>query len=192
MDATRITIGTPSRTREVAAIAVLAAGALVVAGMTLAGAPGYQTLLGLGVTATIAWLVDGTSRRYVGPALLGLATGGGITASQAAGLDTYEHPVVYPAIGVAILALTFLNADTIRPAGAFLVYTGLAAIVGNFIVSYDVGWAMVGILAAWAAFEAVRIGRSRPADGGRLAPAVPRGTPAATGRARGEAELVRG
>ncbi len=81
------TIGEPDKRRQVGAAALLAGGAVACAVTTLAAWPLYQTLFLLGAVATLAWLVDGSSQRFMGPGLAALAVGGGITAYQALGMD---------------------------------------------------------------------------------------------------------
>ncbi len=157
------TIGDTNRQRQVAAAAILAVGALGCALTTLAGWPLYQTLIVLGAAATVAWLVDGSSQRFMGPGLAALAVGGGITAYNALGMDGVpgEHGVVYPALGAALLLASLFNPLAIRGAGTFLVIVGVVALVDT---PWPSGWTLVGILAVWSALELARISRSQ--DGG--------------------------
>lgn len=69
------TIGTPSREREIAAPLVLLGGALALAVLAAVQTPFYRSLLVLGAVVVAAWLVDGTSRRYMAPGLMALAAG---------------------------------------------------------------------------------------------------------------------
>ncbi len=160
------TIGDTNKQRQVAAAAVLAVGALTCAVTTVAGWPLYQTLIVLGGAATLAWLVDGTSQRFMGPGLAALAVGGGITAYKALGMDGVpgEHGVVYPALGATLLLASLFNPLAIRGAGTFLLIVGVIASVDT---PWSPGWTLVGILALWSALELARIARSQ--DGGHEA-----------------------
>ncbi|MBW3626587.1 MAG: hypothetical protein KY412_03145 [Actinobacteria bacterium] len=172
------TIGATNRQRQLGAAAVLALGALACVGTTLAGWPLYQTLILLGGAATLAWLADGSSQRFMGPGLAALAVGGGITAYKAFDMDAMagEHGIVYPALGAALLLASLFNPLAIRGAGTFLLIVGVVALVDT---PWSPGWTLAGILAAWSALEFVRISKSQdgqeefepePADGRRVDP----------------------
>ncbi len=152
------TIGDTNRQRQFAAAAVLALGALACVGTTLAGWPLYQTLIVLGGAATLAWLVDGSSQRFMGPGLAALAVGGGITAYQTLDMEamTGEHGVVYPALGAALLLASLFNPLAIRGAGTFLLIVGVIALVDT---PWSPGWTLAGILAMWSALEFARISK---------------------------------
>lgn len=170
------TIGHPTREREIAGAVVLLAGALVVAGMAALGQPPYRALLALGAVAVVAWLVDGTSRRYLGPGLIAVAAGLGITLGKDFGVDPYEHTLVYGGFGVALLIAYYFNPLTIRAGAAFLIYTGVTVALSSWVFNVPLGWELAAILAVWGAFELVRLGRSkddapeRPAPERRPAP----------------------
>ncbi len=154
------TIGGTNRQRQFAAAAVLALGALACVGTTLAGWPLYQTLVVLGGAATLAWLVDGSSQRFMGPGLGALAVGGGITAYQTLDMEamTGEHGVVYPALGAALLLASLFNPLAIRGAGTFLLIVGVVALVDT---PWSPGWTLAGILAIWSALEVARISKGQ-------------------------------
>ncbi|MDQ6937022.1 MAG: hypothetical protein M3140_04820 [Actinomycetota bacterium] len=158
------TIGRPTREREVAGAAVLLAGALAVAVMAALGQPAYHDLLVLGAVAVVAWLVDGTSRRYLGPGLIAVAAGLGITIGKDFGVNPYEHSLVYGGFGVAMLIVFFFNPLAIRAGAAFLIYVGATVAVASWVFSVPLGWELAAILAVWGAFELVRLGRTK-ADG---------------------------
>jgi len=170
MEAVVRTIGRPTRGREIAAALVLLAGAAAMALLALSGVPAYRELLLLGGVATVAWLVDGSSRRYVGPGLVALASGLGLTIGQDLGVDPYEHTLVYGGFGIALLVVSHFNPLTARAAGAFLLYTAVTVALASWVVSFPLGWELAGILAVWAVYELVRIGR-----GPSAAPAPPVG-----------------
>ena len=154
------TIGDTNRQRQLAAAAVLALGALACVGTTLAGWPLYQTLIVLGGAATLAWLVDGSSQRFMGPGLAALAVGGGITAYQTLGMDAMkgEHAVVYPALGAALLLASLFNPLAIRGAGTFLLIVGVIALVDT---PWSPGFTLAGFLAMWSALEVARISKGQ-------------------------------
>ncbi|HEV2766425.1 MAG TPA: hypothetical protein VGV63_01805 [Acidimicrobiales bacterium] len=171
---TNRTIGETNRQRQLGAAAVLALGALACVGATLAGWPLYQTLIVLGGAATLAWLVDGSSQRFMGPGLAALAVGGGITAYQALGMDVGkgEHGVVYPVLGAALLLASLFNPLAIRGAGTFLLIVGVIALVDT---PWSPGWTLAGILAMWSAFEVARISKGQDTQD-EHAPASPQGS----------------
>lgn len=158
------TIGTSNKQRQMTAVALLALGAVACAATTLVGWPLYQTLLVLGSAATLAWLADGTSRRFMGPGLAAIAVGGGITAYQALDMQGVpgEHTIVYPALGAALLLASLFNPLAIRGAGTLLLIVGVVAAVDT---PWPSGWTLVGILAVWSALEVARIGQGRGTDG---------------------------
>ncbi len=158
------TIGATNRQRQVGAAAVIALGALACVAATLAGWPLYQTLILLGGAATLAWLADGSSQRFMGPGLAALAVGGGITAYNALGMEAMagEHGVVYPALGVALLLASLFNPLAIRGAGTFLVIVGVIALVDT---PWSPGWTLAGILAAWSALELARVSKTKDGEG---------------------------
>lgn len=141
--------------------------------MAALGQPPYHDLLALGVVAVVAWLVDGTSRRYVGPGLIAVAAGLGITVGKDFGVDPYEHSLVYGGFGVALLIAYCFNPLTIRAGAAFLIYTGVTVALASWVFSVPLGWELAAILAVWGAFELLRLGRnkaeapSQPASQGR-------------------------
>jgi hypothetical protein len=158
------TIGTSNKRRQMTAVALLALGAVACAATTLVGWPLYQTLLVLGGAATLAWLADGTSQRFMGPGLAAIAVGGGITAYKALDMEVSpgEHGIVYPALGAALLLASLFNPLAIRGAGTLLLIVGVVATVD---APWPSGWTLVGILAAWSALELARIGKGRGTDG---------------------------
>lgn len=158
------TIGDTNRQRQFAAAAVLALGALACGASTIAGWPLFQTLILLGGAATLAWLADGTSQRFMGPGLAALAVGGGITAYNTLDMEAMagEHGVVYPALGVALLLASLFNPLAIRGAGTFLVIVGVIALVDT---PWSPGWTLAGILAAWSALELARISKTKDGQG---------------------------
>jgi len=146
----------PPTTREYAAAGLLLAGAALLAALTLAGLPPYALLLALGGVATAAWLVDGTGR-YMGPGLLALAAGAGLTIGQELDVTPYEHTLVWGGFGLALLAMSYLNPGAVRAAGAFLLYTGLTVATVAWVVSYELGWELTAVLAVWGLFWLVRL-----------------------------------
>lgn len=156
-------IGEPDKRRQVGAAALLAGGAVACAVTTLAAWSLYQTLLVLGIAATLAWLMDGTSQRFMGPGLAAVAVGGGITAYQATGMEPMsgEHGVVYPALGAALLLASLFNPLAMRGAGTFLLIVGVVALTET---PWAPGWTLVGILAIWSALELGRIARRTDID----------------------------
>ncbi len=153
----RRTIGRPTRAREVAGALVLLVGAVVLAALTWAGIKPYGLLLALGAAAVLAWLVDGTSKRYLGPGLVALAAGLGITIGTEASIEPYEHTLVYGGFGLALLLISYVNPKVVGAAGAFLLYTGVTVAIASWVVSFTIGWELAAILAVWAAYELVRI-----------------------------------
>ncbi len=182
---TNRTIGGTNRQRQLGAAAVLALGVLACVGTTLAGWPLYQTLIVLGGAATLAWLVDGSSQRFMGPGLGALAVGGGITAYQALGIDAVkgEHAVVYPALGAALLLASLFNPLAIRGAGTFLLIVGVIALVDT---PWSPGWTLAGILAMWSALEVARISKGQDSQD-EYEPASPQGSRVDTTRSPVEA-----
>lgn len=156
------TIGRPTREREMAGAAVLIAGALAVALMAALGQPFYRDLVVLGAVAVVAWLVDGTSRRYLGPGLIAMAVGLGLTIGQDFGVKNYEHTLVYGGIGVALLIAFHFNPLTVRAGAALLIYTGVTVSFSTWVFRVPIGWELTAILAVWGAFQFVRLGRSEP------------------------------
>lgn len=159
-------VGETSRSRQLAGAGALLLGAVACGGATLAGWPLYQTLVLLGAAATIAWLVSGSSHRFMGPGVAALAVGIGITLYN--GLDMNpvkgEHVVVYPMLGAALLVASLFNPMAIRGVGAFLVVVGAIASIDT---SWNPGWTLVAVLVSWAITEVVRISRGTDAiDGG--------------------------
>lgn len=153
-------IGTPSRGREIAGAIVLLAGAVLVGVLTVQGIPPYALLLTLGSAAVLAWLVDGTSRRYVGPGLVALAAGLGLTLGQELNIKSYEHTLVYGAFGLALMLISVVNPKAVRASGAFLLYTGVTVAVAAWIVSFNIGWELTAVLAVWGIYQIVRIAGS--------------------------------
>jgi len=158
---TLITIGRPTRRREILGAATLLLGAFLLAGCTMADWKGYQLLAMLGGVIVAAWLVDGSGQRYVGAGLAALAVGGGITLGIDLPIAHYEHTVVYGAIGLALVLVSFVNPAAVRASGAFMISVALTALALNRgWVGYDVGWEMAAALALWSALQARRISRS--------------------------------
>ena len=153
------TIGGTNRARQLAAAATLLVGAGACAVTTAVGWPLYQTLAVLGAVTTVAWLIDGSSQRIMGPALTALAVGGGITIYNAYGMDTGagEHGVVYPLIGGALLLASLFNPLAIRGAATLLLVIGVVTQVST---PWNPGWTLVGILVWWSAWEFARIART--------------------------------
>lgn len=160
------TIGQPTHGRAVAGAVVLLAGAVVLAAFTLAGVANPWLLLSLGVTAVLAWLVDGTSTRYLGPGLVAVAAGLGILVGNALDMDprAAEHTLVYGGFGAALLLISYVNPMASRASGAFLLYTGLTV----WAVGFSKGWWLTAILAVWGAYWLVRTGRGEGVPRPRL------------------------
>lgn len=180
MEAPLRTIGRPSRGREIAAALVLLGGAIALAVLATVQTPFYRSLLVLGAVAVTAWLVDGTSRRYMGPGLMALAAGIGITIGKDGGVTPFEHTLVYGGFGVALLLISYFNPLTVRASGAFLLYTGITVGVSAWLISVAIGWELAAIVAVWGAYELIRIGRSDPATTPPATPPVRR--PVSAGR----------
>ncbi len=155
--------GGTGRQRQTGAAAVLLLGAGACALATLAGWPLYQILAVVGGAATLAWVVDGSSQRFMGPGLFALAVGGGITIYKAAEMDVSkgEHAIVYPLIGVALLLASLFNPLAMRGAGTFLLIVGLVATVST---SWNPGWTLTTLLALWGVFEFARIAKGTVQD----------------------------
>lgn len=151
------TIGEPTRPRVVAGAAVILTGAAVLAALTLAGVANPWLLFTLGATAIVAWIVDGTSTRYLGSGLVAVAAGLGILIGNALDMDprAAEHSLVYGGFGVALLAISYFNPMAARAGGAFLVYTGLTV----WAVNFNKGWWLTGILVVWGVYWLVRAAR---------------------------------
>jgi uncharacterized membrane protein len=152
------TVGEPTRGRTVAGAVVILAGAVVLSALTLSGAGAPWLLLALGVTATVAWLVDGTSTRYLGPGLIGAAAGAGILIGNALDMEprAAEHSLVYGGFGIALLVMSYFNPMAARAGGAFLLYTGLTV----WAVDLSMGWWLTAILVVWGAYWLVRAAAS--------------------------------
>ena len=148
------TIGQPTKGRVVAGALALLAGAGVLAVLTLADVAPPWMLLALGATAVVAWLVDGTSTRYLGPGLMALAAGVGIVIGNELGWDPRkaEHSLVYGGFGIGLLLLSYVNPMAARAAGAFLLYTGLTVL----FVGLNMGWWLTGILVVWGVYSLIR------------------------------------
>ncbi|HEV2069462.1 MAG TPA: hypothetical protein VGR26_06690 [Acidimicrobiales bacterium] len=153
------TVGGTNRGRQLAAAATLLIAAGACAVTTAVGWPLYQTLLVLGAVTTLAWLIDGSSQRIMGPALTALAVGGGITLYRAMDMDVGkgEHGIVYPMIGAALLLASLFNPLAIRGAGTFLLVVGAVA---TFNTPWNPGWTLVVALISWGLWEFVRIART--------------------------------
>lgn len=160
-----VTIGQPSRARARAAAGVLIGGAILLCGTTLAGFPMYRNLLVLGAIVTLAWLVDGTSRRYLGAGVSSLAVGLGLTLGADAGAHAAEHGIVYPLLGVGLLLVWRFNKSEVLGAAGFLIIVGATVWSFQLGLSYNGGYWLAVILAVWGA---VRLASDR-----RTAPAAP-------------------
>ncbi|MGI9033701.1 MAG: hypothetical protein ACR2HY_08490 [Acidimicrobiales bacterium] len=170
-------IGPVSRSRELAGAAVLAAGAAIVIATTTAGFKLYQNVAVLGAVVTLAWLVDGTSRRYVGAGLAALAVGAGLTIGQDVGVQNYEHSLVYALLGATLLAISWISPKAIRGSGTFLVLVASTVVTLTWVASYNGGWEIAAGLGLWSLLEFARLAKS-------ASPQVPVGSPAAApGRA---------
>lgn len=148
------TIGQPTKGRVVAGALVLLGGAGVLAVLTLADVAPPWMLLALGATGVVAWLVDGTSTRYLGPGLMALAAGLGIVIGNELGWDPKkaEHSLVYGGFGIGLLLHSYVNPMAARAAGAFLLYTGLTVL----FVPLTMGWWLTGILVVWGIYSLIR------------------------------------
>ena len=157
------TIGQPTTGRVVAGALVLLAGAGVLAVLTLADVAPPWMLLTLGGIAVVAWLVDGTSTRYLGPGLMALAAGTGIVIGNELGWDPRraEHSLVYGGFGIGLIILSYVNPMAARAAGALLVYTGFTVL----FVGLTMGWWLTGILAVWGVYSLIRGPKSLAAQG---------------------------
>jgi membrane protein implicated in regulation of membrane protease activity len=95
----------------------------------------------------------------MGPALMALAVGGGITLYNALDADPVagEHGIVYPMIGAALLLASLFNPLAMRGAGTFLLVVGVVATVTT---PWNPGWTLVVALALWSAWEFARIART--------------------------------
>lgn len=156
-------IGGTDRSRQLAACGVLLGGAATCALATLADWPLFKVLTILGAVAVVAWLVDGSSRRYMGPGLAALAVGVGITYYRAAEMAPAkgEHSIVYPLLGAGLLLASYFHPMSIRGIGSFLIIVGSIA---AFDTPWAPGWSLVGILVLWAAVNIARINRDGVAD----------------------------
>lgn len=156
-------VGTTNRSRQYAGAATVLLGAAACALATLRGWPLYEVLVLLGAAATLAWLVSGSSNRFMGPGLAALAVGGGITLYRSLEMDVVkgEHAVVYPMLGAALLVASMFNPMAIRGTGAFLLIVGAVAFSDT---PWQPGWTLTGVLVAWAATEFLRLSRSGSSD----------------------------
>ena len=152
------TVGGTNRGRQSAAAATLLVAAGACAVTTAIGWPLYQTLLVLGAVTTLAWLIDGSSQRIMGPALTALAVGGGITLYRALDMEVAkgEHAIVYPMIGAALLLASLFNPLAIRGAGTFLLVVGAVATIST---PWNPGWTLAVALVSWSLWEFARIAR---------------------------------
>ena len=153
------TVGGTNQARQSAAAVTLLVAAGACAATTAIGWPLYQTLLVLGAVTTLAWLIDGSSQRIMGPALTALAVGGGITLYRALEMDMGkgEHGIVYPMIGAALLLASLFNPLAIRGAGTFLLVVGAVATIST---PWNPGWTLVVALVSWSLWEFARIART--------------------------------
>ena len=165
-------IGPVSRFRELGGAAVLAAGAAIMVATTAAGFKLYQNVAVLGAVVTLAWLVDGTSRRYVGAGLAALAVGAGLTIGQDVGVQNYEHSLVYALLGAALLAVSWISPKAIRGSGTFLVVVASTVATLTWVASYNGGWEIAAGLGLWSLLEFARIAKS-------ASPSAPVGSSAA-------------
>lgn len=118
-----------------------------------------------------AWLVDGSSRRYLGPGMAALAVGGGITLGKALDMEPVaaEHILVYGLIGLGLLVVSYFNLAAVRASAAFLVFTAISATNMNYGISFTLGWELAVVAVAYGVVELVLIGQrkqpsSAPAD----------------------------
>lgn len=165
-------IGPVSRARELAGAAVLAAGAAIMFATTAAGFKLYQNVAVLGAVVTLAWLVDGTSRRYVGAGLAALAVGAGLTIGQDVGVKNFEHSLVYALLGAALVAVSWISPKAVRGSGAFLVVVASTVATLTWVTSYNGGWEIAAGLGIWSLLEFARIAKG-------ASPQVPVGSSAA-------------
>jgi len=156
-----VTIGSPTRGRTFAGAAILLVGALVLLGTTLAGSPGYRNLLWLGTVLLVAWLVDGTSRRYLGAGVASFAIGLGLTLGQDFGAPAAEHGIVYPLVGAGLVLVALVNATEARNTGLFLLIVGATVWSFGLGLSYNPGYEMALLLLVWGI---VRVVTARRAD----------------------------
>lgn len=129
--------------------------------------PLYQTLFLLGAAVTLAWLVDGNSERYMGPGLLALAAGGGITIGNATSIDsqTYEHTIVYGLFGTAMLVIYYVNPCAVASGGVLLLLiAGTATLLSTVGLPFNPAWELAALLALWSVFQLSRIGRQGDAE----------------------------
>lgn len=152
------TIGQPTKGRVVAGALVLLAGAGVVGVLTLTDVSPPWMLLALGIAAVVAWLVDGTSTRYLGPGLMALTAGAGIVIGNELGWDPSkaEHSLVYGGFGIGLLVFSYVNPMAARAAGGFLLYTGITVL----FVGLTLGWWLTAILVVWGVYSLISGPRS--------------------------------
>lgn len=157
-EAARKTIGSPTRGRVLGGAILILAGAALLGALTLLGVSAPWLLVTLGAVAIAAWLVDGTSSRYLGPGLVAVAAGTGILVGNALNMDPRraEHTLVYGGFGVALLVISYFNPKAVRASGAFLLYTGLTVLT----VGFSIGWWLTAILVVWGGYWVVRASRS--------------------------------
>ncbi len=156
-----VTIGRPTHRRELLGAVTVLLGAALIAGCTMADWKGYRLLAVLGGILIAAWLVDGSGQRYLGPGAAALAVGGGITLGIDLPIKDYEHTVVYAAIGIAFIVVSYVNPVAVRASGVFMISVALSALaLGRGWVDYNVGWEMASALALWGGVHAVRTSRA--------------------------------
>ncbi|MQA16755.1 MAG: hypothetical protein GEV09_22260 [Pseudonocardiaceae bacterium] len=158
-----ITLGESGRGRRLGGAIVLLGAAALMAGGTLAGFDIHLLLLLAGILVLGAWAADGTSERYVGPGLGALAIGMGVTLGRDFGVAVYEHGVVYPLLGVALLLIAMINPDALWGIGVFLLIVGATVLVGE-LMSFNGGWAITAILGIWGLVRIVQLQRHETGD----------------------------
>ncbi len=174
---TPMTIGRPTSKRAVLGALTLLLGALVLGACTLADWPAYRLQAMLGAVIVAAWLVDGSSKRYVGAGTAILAVGGGITLGSDVPISNFERTVVYGAIGVALILVSFVNPAAVRASGAALIFIALTVLaLHRGWADLDPGWEMATVLALWGAGQLARMGRPSGQEQGVTAVEEQRGT----------------
>lgn len=119
--------GPTSRQRQIAAAAVVMAGAvpvaMIAASSTTARPKLYLMVLAIGIIGTFAWLIDG--RRYLGAGLGALGLGTALTLVRETTVDPYF--LIFGLVGLALLIVSKVNPLATPGVAGLLIYTALAS-----------------------------------------------------------------
>lgn len=153
-----------SSRRRAGAWTLILGGGLLFLLTGLADLAPWESLVVLGGVILAAWLVDGSSRRYLGPGVAAVAVGGGISLGKAFDMEPVaaEHILVYGLLGIGFLVVSYFNLAAVRAGAAFLVLTGLSATNMTYGISFTLGWELAAVAVAYGLVELVLITRHQP------------------------------